>query len=290
MLTTYPTNPKLQQNHSLSQQITALLLKPSLSMSHQVSIMSLPLDLYTAPVVSASSIKGKGAISRSRKSKREQNQPSLTLVRLMKDNTDVKEERSDPAVTITCLPAEIRLEILCLSMTFSDLRNTILAHPAFYECFHPYKKTACINVIWNIFRRSVPGSDLWKRMWTDTIRNAVTEGDLSFERAIARCSFPCISMDDYSALVNCVTQRKKKIGFTSSLNDMVAISICGYTSQRYHWDQESYLRLATSLDQIKESHSLLQRLNANIRAFDSSTKAKIFEHYKIRKLVNDNKS
>lgn len=230
--------------------------------------MGLRLDLHTSPAASSSSVKGKGAISRSPISKRKHKEKSRTLVPSMKDDTGGKSEGSKPAVTITCLPAEIRHEILCHSMAFTDLRSTILAHPSLYQAFHDSRKTAYIDVIWNIFRKSIPGSDLWKRMWTDTIRCAVTDKYLSFERAIENCIFPCLSTGDSSALVKWVTWRKEKAGIKRSLYDMVAISICGYTSERYHWDQESYLRQTISLDQIREHHSLLQRLKAKIRVLD----------------------
>ena len=229
---------------------------------------------FVTSAASESIVEDKDAVTRSRVSKPKHSKTSATLVPSITDDTGLEIETPKPAVSITDLPAELRLQILSHTMGFSDLRSTILAHSSFYKNFHAYKKSVCIEVIWNVFRRSIPGSELWKTMWSETIRNAVSDKYLSFERAIGNCSIPCISRDDYSALVKWITCQKKKVGVTRSLYSMVAISICRYTSEKYGWDQESYLRRVIT-DQLEVCQYLLQSLQANIRVLDIGTEHKM---------------
>ena len=232
--------------------------------------MGLRMHSFATSAASKSIVEDKGAVMRSRVSKPKHSKTSATLVPSITDDTGLEIERPKPAVSITDLPAELRLQILSHTMGFSDLRSTILAHSSFYNNFHAYKKSVSIEVIWNIFRRCIPGSELWKTMWSETIRNAVSEKFLSFERAIGNCIIPCISRDDYSALAKWITWQKKEVGVARSVYSVVAISICRYTSEKYGWDQESYVRYGMS-DGLKVCQYLVPTLQANIRVLDIGT-------------------
>lgn len=164
--------------------------------------------------------------------------------RLSREDTDRTEgsRLSGPSRTLSSLPAEILLSILCYSSNYRDLENTILAHPALYGVFFENKKivlkAVSINDRRDKFRSCfVPyeyigsktsASEMWTRMWSNLIEKTVTDGFISLEWATTRFNSPVLSRPEYDALV---TWRDQMRGITCHFEDLCAISISRTMSQ-----------------------------------------------------------
>ena len=91
------------------------------------------------------------------------------------------------AANFATFPAELRLQTLAELSSLIDLRHAITASPDLHHAYMCNQRVVLTPVMKNAVRASNGkggASQLWTRMWTETVVEYVIEGKMSFEIAM----------------------------------------------------------------------------------------------------------